>query len=99
MGRLLSKQLAHLFFTPVAQLCPTVWNFSMKAIRKPKTPLLKGNSRDIIDANARTLRDNGYSHASAMRCAMCHANKKHDHKAKNVAKKVSSKSPNFVKIK
>jgi hypothetical protein len=61
--------------------------------------LLKGKSQDIIDANIRTLKDNGYSHARATRCALCHANKKHDHKAKQVAAKVSKQAPIGVKVK
>lgn len=57
----------------------------------PKNNLLKGDSPDIISANVRTLCDAGYSHAKALRCAMCHANKKHDKHAKSVADKVVKK--------
>lgn len=51
--------------------------------------MLKGNSQDIIDANIRMLKDGGYSHTRATRCALCHANKKHDKHAKNIASKVT----------
>lgn len=61
--------------------------------------LLKGKSQDIIDANIRTLKDAGYEHNRAVRCALCHANKKHDHKAKIVAAKVAKKDPMMVKVK
>jgi hypothetical protein len=61
--------------------------------------LLKGKSPDIINANVKTLKDNGYSHSRALRCALCHANKKHGHKAKQVASKVTKKSPEMVKVK
>lgn len=61
--------------------------------------LLKGNTPDIINANVNTLKNAGYSHASATRCAMCHANKKHASQAKSIAAKVSKKEPNLVKIK
>ena len=50
--------------------------------------MLKGNHPDIINSNIQMLKDAGYSHARATRCAMCHANKKHDKHAKSVAKKV-----------
>jgi hypothetical protein len=43
-----------------------------------RKPLLKGKSQDVINANVKTLKDAGYSHARATRCALCHANKKHD---------------------
>lgn len=45
-----------------------------------KRKMLKGNSPDVINSNIQMLKDNGYSHARATRCAMCHANKKHSHK-------------------
>lgn len=50
--------------------------------------MLKGNSQDVINANVQMLKDNGYSHSRATRCALCHANKKHDKHAKSVAGKV-----------
>lgn len=61
--------------------------------------LLKGNRPDVISANVSTLKNAGYSHASALRCAMCHANKKHDKHAKKMSAKVSKKSPAVVKVK
>lgn len=61
--------------------------------------LLKGKGQDIIDANVRTLKESGYSHARALRCALCHANKKHGHDAKRVASKVVAKEhPDTMKI-
>lgn len=54
--------------------------------------LLKGNRPDIIDSNIKTLKNAGYSHNSAVRCAMCHANKKHAKHAKQIAKKVTKKN-------
>jgi hypothetical protein len=53
-----------------------------------KSNLLKGSSPDIINTNINTLKNAGYSHARATRCAMCHANKKHAAHGKKVAKKV-----------
>jgi len=53
--------------------------------------MLKGKTQDIIDANIRMLKDKGYSHGRATRCALCHANKKHDKHAKSIASKVVSK--------
>lgn len=64
-----------------------------------KKNLLKGNRPDIIDANIKTLKNAGYSHASATRCAMCHANSKHPAHSKKVAKKVSKRSPVGVSVK
>lgn len=61
--------------------------------------LLKGNRPDIISANVQTLKDAGYDDKKALRCAMCHANKKHDHKAKTLAKKVTKKAPVGVRVK
>jgi hypothetical protein len=52
-------------------------------------PLLKGKSQDVIDANIRMLKDKGYSHGRAVRCALCHANKKHDKHTKSVISKVT----------
>jgi hypothetical protein len=40
--------------------------------------MLKGKTQDVIDSNIKMLCDQGYSHAKATRCALCHANKKHD---------------------
>lgn len=57
--------------------------------------LLKGKSPDIIDANVRTLKAAGYEHNRALRCALCHANKKHDHDAKRISKKVAKKDTGF----
>lgn len=54
--------------------------------------MLKGKSQDVIDANIKMLCDQGYSHARATRCALCHANKKHDKHAKGVASKVIKKN-------
>lgn len=54
--------------------------------------MLKGNSQDIIDANIRMLKDKGYSHGRATRCALCHANKKHDTHVKSIASKVLKKT-------
>jgi len=56
-----------------------------------KKKLLQGKSPDVVDANIRMLKDSGYSHARAVRCALCHANKKHDKHAADVAKKVVKK--------
>lgn len=50
--------------------------------------MLKGKSQDVIDANIKMLKDKGYSHGRATRCALCHANKKHDKHAKSIAEKV-----------
>lgn len=61
--------------------------------------LLVGNRPDVISANVNTLKNAGYSAASAMRCAMCHANKKHGKHANKVAAKVSKKEPTKVKVK
>lgn len=63
-----------------------------------KQKLLKGKSPDIIDANVRTLKAAGYEHNRALRCALCHANKKHDKHAKKVAAKVA-KSSDGIQIK
>jgi hypothetical protein len=57
-----------------------------------KNKLLKGNRPDIISLNVKTLKDAGYEHNRAVRCAMCHANKKHGKHAQTVAKKVTKKS-------
>ena len=51
--------------------------------------LLKGNSQDIINTNIKTLTDAGYTESRATRCALCHANKKHDKHTKKVAAKVA----------
>ena len=64
-----------------------------------KNNLLKGIHPDIISSNVRTLKNAGYDHARAVRCALCHANKKHDKHAKSVAKKVAKKGPAVVAIK
>lgn len=64
-----------------------------------KNNLLKGKSPDVISANIQTLKNAGYSHARATRCAMCHANKKHDSHAKKVAAKVAKPDPVGVKVK
>jgi hypothetical protein len=61
-------------------------------------PLLKGKTQDVINANIKMLCDQGYSHARATRCALCHANKKHDKHAASIAKKVTKKESQ-VKIK
>jgi hypothetical protein len=61
--------------------------------------MIKGNSPDVISANIQMLKDNGYSHAKATRCAMCHANKKHSQHSKSVAKKVVKKNDSIVKVK
>lgn len=53
-----------------------------------KSNLLKGNHPDIVNSNIKTLKDAGYEHNRAVRCALCHANKKHDKHAKKVASKV-----------
>jgi hypothetical protein len=53
--------------------------------------MLKGKSPDVINANIQMLKDQGYSHGRATRCALCHANKKHDSHAKSVAAKVTNK--------
>jgi len=58
--------------------------------------MLKGKSQDIIDANVKMLKDGGYSHARATRCALCHANKKHDKHAKGIAAKVTKQNPQVV---
>ena len=60
--------------------------------------LLKGKSQDIIDANIQTLKNAGYEHNRAVRCALCHANKNHAAKAKKIAAKVT-KQESQVKIK
>ena len=54
--------------------------------------MLKGNSQDVINTNVQMLKDAGYSHGRAMRCALCHANKKHDKHSKSIAAKVSKPS-------
>lgn len=60
--------------------------------------LLKGKSPDIIHANTKTLMDSGkYTHASALRCAMCHANKTHKLTVAKLSKKMIT--PNAVKVK
>jgi hypothetical protein len=61
--------------------------------------MLKGKSHDIINANIQMLKDNGYSHSRATRCALCHANKKHDKHAKKVAAKVAKQGPPQVTVK
>lgn len=63
-----------------------------------KNNLLKGKSPDIINANINTLKNAGYSHSRATRCAMCHANKKHDKHSKSIAAKVT-KTEAGVKVK
>ena len=55
--------------------------------------LLKGNSADIISANTNMLKRAGYSHARALRCALCHANKKHDKHVKAIGKKIVKNNP------
>lgn len=60
--------------------------------------LVKGNRQDIIDLNVKTLKDAGYEHNRAVRCALCHANKKHGKHAKTVATKVTKKTEG-VKLK
>lgn len=62
-----------------------------------KNNLLKGNSPDIISANVRTLKNAGYAHNKALRCAMCHANKKSEAHNKKVAAKVVKN--NFMQVK
>ena len=64
-----------------------------------KNNLLKGNHPDVISANVRTLMDSGkHTHQSAMRCAMCHANKTGKKKMAAVAKKVAKPDPELVKL-
>lgn len=53
--------------------------------------MLKGASNDVIDANVRMLKDSGYEHNRAVRCALCYANKKHSKHIKKVASKVVKK--------
>lgn len=61
--------------------------------------LIKGKSPDVIDTNVRTLMDSGkHSHASALRCAMCYANKNHTKTVKRVSGKVVKKDPDRVKV-
>lgn len=67
-------------------------------MKKPNN-LLKGKHVDVINTNINTLKNAGYSHASATRCAMCHANKNHLGAAKKIAAKVIQKAPFGVKIK
>lgn len=55
--------------------------------------LLKGKTQDVINANIQMLKDSGYSHSRATRCALCHANKKHDKTAKRIASKVTKNNP------
>lgn len=55
--------------------------------------LLKGNSHDIVAANTKMLKEAGYSHARALRCALCHANKKHDKHVKSIGKKITKNNP------
>ena len=64
---------------------------------RPK--LLKGKSQDVIDANIQMLKNAGYEHNRAVRCALCHANKKHAEHAKRVAAKVVKKDSTTMKIK
>jgi hypothetical protein len=54
--------------------------------------MLKGNSQDVIDANIRMLKDSGYSHSRATRCALCHANKKHSKHEKGITAKITKKN-------
>lgn len=54
--------------------------------------MLKGNHPGVISANIKMLKANGYSHARATRCALCHANKKNDKHVKRIAEKVTKKS-------
>jgi len=58
--------------------------------------MLKGKTQDIIDANIRMLKDQGYSHGRATRCALCHANKKHDKHAKSIASKAAKSIGQFT---
>ena len=61
--------------------------------------LIKGKSPDVIDTNVRTLMDSGkHSHASALRCAMCYANKGHSKTVKRVSDKIVRKDPVKVKV-
>jgi hypothetical protein len=60
--------------------------------------MLKGNHPDVINANIQMLKDAGYSHGRATRCALCHANKKHEKHAKSIASKVTKNNPQ-VKMK
>lgn len=61
--------------------------------------LLKGNRPDIISANVQMLKDNGYSHARALKCALCHANKKFGKKVKQIKKKFTFRPPVRVTVK
>jgi hypothetical protein len=59
--------------------------------------LLHGTSQDVIHANIQTLKNAGYDHTRAVRCALCHANKTKPH-LERVAKSVVKKSPIRVKL-
>ena len=61
--------------------------------------MLKGNSPDVVNSNIQMLKDSGYEHDKAVRCALCYSNKKHASDAKRVSKKVVKKSPPSVLIK
>jgi hypothetical protein len=58
--------------------------------------LLKGKGQDVINANIKMLKDAGYSHAKATRCALCHANKKHDKHVESINKKITKPAPMFA---
>jgi hypothetical protein len=62
-----------------------------------KNNLLKGTSHDIIHANVQTLKNAGYTHTRAVRCALCHA-KNSTARLKKVANTVVKKDPIRVKI-
>lgn len=61
--------------------------------------LLAGNRPDVINSNITTLKNAGYSHASATRCAMCHANKKYSSVVKKVSAKITKAPTVGVKLK
>ena len=58
--------------------------------------MLNGKTQDVINANIQMLKDGGYSHSRATRCALCHANKKHDKDTKRIASKAVKNSKQVI---
>lgn len=61
-----------------------------------RAKLLHGKTQDIIDANIGMLKNAGYEHSRAVRCALCHANKNHAAHAKKVAAKAAKQTDRMV---
>lgn len=64
-----------------------------------RSNLLAGDSHDIIASNIQTLKNAGYSHTRAVRCALCHSKASVKQRLSKISNKVANKVPSLkVKI-